>query len=63
MHTDPKGKDPLQKARYVTRQQPEFFSVVALDFESHFRVAYGKGNHFQLQEVSDPLVRPLDWPP
>ena len=63
MNMEPKGKDPLQKARYVTREQPEFFSVVALDFARHFRVAHGKGNHFQLQEVSDPLVRPLDWPP
>ncbi len=63
MSTDPRGNDPLQKARYVTRQQLEFFSVVALEFERHFRVTYGDGNRFQLQEVSDPPVRPLDWPP
>ena len=45
----------IPKAQYLVRHQPKYFSLVAMGYELHFRVALGKGNTFSLVETNPPF--------
>jgi hypothetical protein len=50
-----KRETSLPKAKYLVKYQPKYFSVVALNYESHFRVESGNGTAFKLVESRPPF--------
>lgn len=53
---DDRGKDPLRKAKYISRYKPDYFYLVSMGRRYEFRVEYPQGMNFELVEDMVPLI-------
>jgi hypothetical protein len=51
-----RGNDPLRKAKYIVRQRPLFFYLVAIGVRYEFGVSFPEGMAFELREDIIPFV-------
>jgi hypothetical protein len=51
-----RGNDPLRKAKYIVRQRPEFFYLVAIGVRYEFAVSFPEGGAFELKEDVIPFL-------
>lgn len=51
-----RGNDPLRKAKYIVRQRPLFFYLVAIGVRYEFSVSYPDRKAFELREDIIPFV-------
>ena len=51
-----RGNDPLRKAKYIVKQKPGYFYLVALGRRYEFRIEYPENVQFKLIEDLVPLI-------